>query len=179
MPGQAGADGATGAQGPQGPEGLQGPTGQQGAAGAAGAQGPAGPQGIIDWKFNSGYGGSPQVLQVFLSPTVQVTVPTGAKVLVNATRAFGSQGHPTGANALDIRVCSRSTAAGSTLQPLGAGILGLRVAANSRHTFGINAVISNLPAGTYDVGMCGQTDSPNVVLWNSNEYGYVSALVFN
>ena len=45
------------------------------------------------------------------------------------------------------------------------------------YLYGISAVISNLVAGTYDVGMVGDDDGNGN--WNNNERGYVSVIVLN
>ena len=49
-------------------------------------------------------------------------------------------------------------------------------AAGQRQLFGINAVFSGLTTGSWIVGMCGS--STNAASWNNNEYGYITALVF-
>jgi hypothetical protein len=41
----------------------------------------------------------------------------------------------------------------------------------------ISGIITGLPAGTYIVGMAGRAAAP--ANWNNNEWGYVTALVFN
>jgi hypothetical protein len=188
--GAQGPIGATGAEGPTGPMGAHGPTGAQGATGPAGAKGatgavgPTGSTGVVSVAFNSGGGASPQAPTAnetypFLSTTVQVTVAAGQKVSVWATKALGTSGVSGGASNLNIALCYRSTAPGSFTQSVGGAILGLRAVANTRQTQSINGVIVNLPAGTYDVGMCGYTDAANVPNWNSNEYSYVTAMVLN
>jgi len=41
---------------------------------------------------------------------------------------------------------------------------------------GLNAIITGLGTGTYDVGLCGySSDASN---WDANDYGYTSAFVF-
>jgi hypothetical protein len=57
----------------------------------------------------------------------------------------------------------------------GSGSLGYAISQNTRQSFGLSAVLSNLAAGTYKVGLCGFSVSPD---WNYNEWGYTSALVF-
>jgi hypothetical protein len=54
----------------------------------------------------------------------------------------------------------------------------LRCPQNTRNIYSISGVISGLPAGTYNVGMAGNA-SPAAAHWNNNEWGYVTALVFN
>lgn len=178
LAGPKGDKGDPGEPGPAGPAGMQGPPGLQGATG------PQGPSGVVAVVFSSGGGGAPQAptstqTYFFLSTTVQVTVTAGQKILVWADKAFGTSGIAAGAANLDILVCYQSTASGSTIQPVGGAILDLRAAPNTRQTYSINAGITGLPAGTYEVGMCGNTDAANVPNWNSNEYSYVTAMVTN
>jgi hypothetical protein len=54
---------------------------------------------------------------------------------------------------------------------------GLQVAPNTRTTFALSAVITDLPPGTYQVGLCGTAPNPNAP-WNSNGAGFTSAIVF-
>jgi hypothetical protein len=77
-------------------------------------------------------------------------------------------------------ICYR--AAGSTEAPTtvpdpagSGGIFGLRVAQNTRQLFSLSAVIANLEPGTYQVALCGS--STNAASWNSNDFGYTSAIV--
>jgi hypothetical protein len=46
----------------------------------------------------------------------------------------------------------------------------------SRQVFSISWIYTGLPAGTYEVGMCGNAPSPSS--WNYNEFGYIIATVF-
>jgi hypothetical protein len=48
--------------------------------------------------------------------------------------------------------------------------------ANQRSVHGLSAVFTATTSGTYQVGLCAY--SPNASNWNSNEYAYVSAMVF-
>lgn len=123
--------------------------------------------------FTSGTGGNPTTATAFIGPTVQVTLAAGQKIFMTANKALGSTA---GATGLGLHACYQSTVAGSPIQQIGGGILGQQVPANTRVTFGINADFSAVP-GTYNVGMCGA--SANAVNWNSNEYGYVTAIVHN
>ena len=60
---------------------------------------------------------------------------------------------------------------------VGGGTFDLRVSQNIRATFTQSAVLAP-GAGTYNIGLCGKADGGQAVNWNSNEYGYVSAVVF-
>lgn len=104
---------------------------------------------------------------------VTVTISAGQKIFVVSSQSFGSM-HANGASGLDIYPGYRPASGGSVVKVDG-GIYGLTVPYGQRHTFSVNAVISGLPAGTYNVGMVYYTQNPN---WNHNEYGYTSVLVF-
>ena len=58
------------------------------------------------------------------------------------------------------------------------GTFDLRVSANIRTTFVQAGIATGLAAGTYQVGVCGKTDSGQGANWNNNEFGFVTALVF-
>lgn len=173
-----GVPGPAGPAGPQGPPGPQGPQGATGATGATGPQGPAGTQGVVYAASTSGFGSNPVSGATidFIGPTVNVNVAAGQKVLVTANKALGAAGTP--ANGLRLWVCAKSTAAGSTITAFGGGIFDLSVPVNTRLEFNMNGIITPIAAGTYSVGMCGYT-TQNPSGWTNNEYGYVSALVYN
>jgi hypothetical protein len=101
-------------------------------------------------------------------------VAAGQKVYVSSNKSFGSS---VGANALDLWICYQSTAGGSTIQKVGNGILGQQVPANTRVIMGMTYDITNLAAGSYNVGLCGS--SSNSASWNLNEWSYTTALVHN
>jgi hypothetical protein len=176
--GPTGAQGPEGPAGPQGPQGLQGdpgpigPQGEQGIQGIQGATGPQGPSGIIASAFSSGFGNPPGTVNDFLGPILTVTVAAGQRVYVSANKYMGST---VGASGLALRVCYRLS--GETdIVTVGGSMLSGQVPAGTRISWGVSAVISPPSAGTYNVGMCGSSfDAAN---WNSNEYGYTSALVF-
>ena len=178
--GPQGPDGSPGAQGPAGPTGPAGPIGAQGStgpAGAAGPQGPTGPQGtsgIVSSAFVSGAAAAPNDTDlVFVSPVASVVVGSGQSVFVTSNRAFGSTISGGGTN-LDLYLGYRPTT--STAAPIlvGGGSLNQRVPQNSRVLMGLSGVIDDLPPGNYHVGLVGSG-----INWNSNEWGYTTALVFD
>jgi hypothetical protein len=174
--GPAGPAGAAGPAGPTGPAGAVGPAGPAGPAGAvgpAGPMGPTGPSGVVASAFISGLGTNPATTLGFIGPVATVTVASGQRVHVSASRALGTT--LATATSLNLYVCYRASGSTATPSTVGGGIWGNRVVANTRVPMGITAVISGL-AGSYTVGMCGS--SSDAASWNSNEYGYVSALVF-
>lgn len=166
--GPQGATGPAGPAGPQGPQGADGPQGPQGPAG------PQGPSGVIAFVFTTGYGADPTATVAFLGPTVGVAVASGQSVFVVADKAFGSVAVG-GAASLNLWICYQASGAMSPVQ-VGGGMFGLQVQQNTRVVFGASAVITALAPDIYTVGLCG-TDNGNGN-WNSNEWGYTSALVF-
>jgi hypothetical protein len=107
---------------------------------------------------------------------VALTLATGQKAHVAATKALGTTvAGGTGFN-LDLYICYRSTAAGSAIQTVGSGILNNAAAANTRQLYSMSAAIAPPAGGTYAVGLCGNSTAASS--WNSNEWGYVTALVF-
>lgn len=198
--GPAGADGAPGPAGPAGADGLPGPTGAQGPAGPAGpvgATGPAGPMGpfgpvgpmgpqgpegpagaggVVNSAFVSAGGNNPTGTRDFLAAPVTLTLQSGQKAMVVSSKALGSSSVGGAAN-LNLYICYKLTS-GGPISTIGAGSYGLRVGQNDKAMFSLNAIVSGLPAGTYSVGLCGETTDLNTN-WNFNEYSYTSAIVFN
>lgn len=168
--GPMGPAGPAGAVGPAGPAGAQGPAGP---AGAAGAVGPQGPSGVVTQVAASGLGASPAAAVAFLAPTVQVTISAAnQRVHITSSKALGSSAAG-GAQDLDLWICTQLGAGAIVTQ--GQAVFDLRVAQNTRHLFTLSWVASGLANGTYNVGLCGS--SGNAVNWNSNEFGYTSAIV--
>lgn len=144
--------------------------------GAPGAQGPAGTDGVVGSGFATGYGGEPSNPLAFIGPTVTIIVAAGQRVHVTASKSLGSTAAG-GAQNLFLDVCYRANGSSAPPTVTGGGVYGLRVAQNTRALQTLSAVIANLPAGTYNVGLCAESiDAAN---WNSNEYGYVSYLLYN
>jgi len=180
--GEMGPVGPQGPAGPAGPQGVQGPQGAQGPAGPQGPQGPIGPTGPAGPSVSSIGTNSNGVAVVgttiaFFNPnglvTVTVTGPT-QKVVMFTEQAFGSI-VAGGAGGLNIYPCYRSTVAGSTTFTIGGGMFGLTAVQNSRHVYSVSGMVTNLIAGTYQVGMCGNSSVP--ATWNNNEWGYTTAMV--
>jgi hypothetical protein len=149
------------------PPGPQGEQGERGLRGASGASGIANfyREGQVKETLPTG----PKY--VFLGPpALDIAVTAGQRLYVTGVAALGS-GVAGGANDLSLHVCSQMVGA-EFPTPLDAGILNLTVPQGQIHTFSINWT-GTLPPGTYDVGTCGQTDSPN---WNQNDFGHNSIL---
>ena len=179
--GANGSNGATGATGPAGANGSNGTNGSNGATGATGPAGPTGAQGIVSASYASGYPGDPTPTLAFLTTPVSVTVSgTTQKVHVVASRALGSAVSGGGTN-LNLYTCwQQGAGAINALDGVGGGgMWGLTAPQNQRHIFTVTGVLTGLAAGTYNVGMCGQTSTTPNVTWDNNEYGYTSAFVAN
>lgn len=137
--------------------------------------------GNASWKKNqtagsaSGYGPAISNMTDFIGPKVTVTITSSTQtVFITASKALGSG--PTGAGQLNIwPVCKMI--GDPYFQYSGGGIFGLSCAPNTRQTYSINGVFSNLPPGIYEFGMGGY--SSNAANWNSNEWGYVSYILMD
>ena len=189
--GPAGATGATGAQGPvgatgaTGPEGVAGPTGatgprgETGAAGPTGAtgsqgpSGPSGPSGIVYMGFATGLVDGPSAELKFLAAPESASVAAGQTVHVVSTRSFGTSTIVGGADHLLLQMCYRPS--GGLIAPFGGSMYNIRLAQNQRVPMTLSATISNLPAGTYDFGLCGNDDGDGS--WNWCEYSFTSVIV--
>jgi len=130
----------------------------------------------LDAFYNSGSGTFPLAATQFLSTTVTVTIAAGQSIHVTANQTFGST-FAGGAGSLDIFIGYRVAGSGVTPTTIGGGMFNISVPQNTRMPFGVSAVITGLPAGTYEVGMAGDDDGNGQ--WNNGEWGYVSVLVLN
>ena len=124
-------------------------------------------------SFTTGFGANPTAVTAFIAPTTSVTVAANQKVHVTSDRALGTAG--VAATGLNLFICYQL--GGGALTLVGGGSLGHALPANTRVLYGLSAVITALPAGTYNVGLCGSAAVP--ANWSSGEWGYTSALVFN
>jgi len=131
---------------------------------------------VVAFASGSGAGsGGPTTATAFIGPTVNVTVATGQRVHVVVDQSLGST-VAGGGTALNLYPCFQSTVVGSSITTQGGGMFALTVPQGQRQLFGINAVFTGFPTGTWRVGMCGS--SANAASWNNNEWGYITALVF-
>ncbi len=190
--GPAGVDGAVGPAGmmgpagPVGPPGMVGPTGPagpQGATGAAGAVGPAGPSGVVVTVNANGLGVTPALgtTFAFIGVTAQAVVAAGQSVTVVSSKALGSNAVGGGAN-LRLTVCRQSTAVGAVptdatgaTSGFGDAMDGLRVSQTTRLSFSMSSIFKNLPAGTYNFGLCGFLTAAST--WDSNEWSHTTVVV--
>jgi len=185
--GPAGSAGPQGSAGPVGPEGTPGPQGAPGAkgaqgsmgpfgpAGSTGAAGPQGPTGVVggDFRVEPAPGTTPSGTMAFLSPAVLVSVTkSGQRVLVNASRVFGSTD---GADSLALYICWASGSS-APIKVSTTGLSDLSVQPNTRIPFSLSAIVSGFqPGATYQVGLCGTAANAN---WNNNGAGYTTTIVF-
>lgn len=181
-------NGTPGPQGPGGPPGPAGPVGATGPAGAPGAQGPAGPQGvagpmgptsIIASEFSAGSAPNPNGTVQFIAKPVTLSITeAGQKIYVSAHRALGGY---VAANSLGLDIGYRDiNTPAATPTPINLGVYGLQVPANTRVPMGLTGIISNLPIGTYQVGLLGVDTNSGAAngKWTNTEWGYTSAFVF-
>jgi hypothetical protein len=174
--GPAGATGATGPMGPAGAPGPVGPMGPMGLPGPAGPQGPPGPAGggaMTTVVSDVARGANVGATLAFTGATPSVPVPAGGRVLVHASKGFGSIS-PGGGTGLTLYVCYAVN--GGAPQAIGTGIAELAVAQGTRTVFGLSATTPAAPAAaTYTVGLCGFSTNP--LSWNFPDFGYATALV--
>jgi len=202
-PGAQGTLGPIGPVGPQGPPGSQGETGQRG---LQGPQGPAGPSGIVSSAFNN-----PAFLSIApgdpftLGANVQVTVLEGDSIYLVATQTIDTIGGFIPGIGLAGQLRSVGITAypfvqsGADIFKIGTGLIVYPPVANEvfgsgvglsgllpyRSPTSITAILSDLPAGTYFVGLGAQvTHAGPPILFPPNlfvayrDQGYVTALVF-
>ena len=130
-----------------------------------------GPSGIVTQVSVSGLGANPTGTLQFLAPTATVTITAAnQRVHITSSKYMGST---VGALDLDLWICTRLGA--NALVQQGGGVLDGRVPANTRVSWTLSHVQAGLANGTYTVGLCGL--SSNAASWNSNEWGYTSAIV--
>jgi hypothetical protein len=150
-------------------------------AGAPGPAGPTGPSGVISSAYANGFGTAPAdsstATYAFISVTAVVNVsgPNQA-LIVDASRALGSIA-ATGAQGLVLTICRQTNGTGVLTDNGFDYMAGLRVPQNTRVPFGMSTRWSNLPVGSYTVGLCGYTNTGQAVNWNSNEWSRVTAIV--
>lgn len=131
--------------------------------------------GIIAAESVSGPGFPLTGAIAFVTDPVTVTINEGDRIHVTASRALGTTSVG-GATHLELAVGYRNTARG-TVQSFGATSSGLSHAMNVRSLFAVTGVISDLPAGRYEVGMVGRITPGGTGSWNNNGNGSASALV--
>src|SRR4051794_16971826 len=174
-----GPSGLPGTPGPTGGSGLPGATGAKGATGASGPKGATGAAGtnaaITAFHAQAGVPTTLPSTNTFSFLGVPVSgVVVSASDTLYLTGSVGL-GSTAGATDLDLNFCTQAGLVASPIPMAGSGgIVNLTIAAGQRHTFSDNFT-GSLPAGTYSIGLCAKTTSPN---WNSNDIAHVSLLRF-
>jgi hypothetical protein len=107
----------------------------------------------------------------FLAPVATVTLAESRLLSVTSEKALGSIAVG-GGTGMRLTVCYR--AASGSIVAARPEIAGLRVAAGTRAIFS-RAAAFTLPAGTYDVGLCGY--STNASSWNDSGVGSTTVLI--
>lgn len=135
------------------------------------------PSGVLVNILNSsGNGNAPAATNAFIGPTqANVTITAGQKVYVTVSKALGST-VAGGGVALDLYMGYQLSSA-TTPTVVGGGIFDNRCAQNTRQVYTMTYCFSGLAAGTYTFGMVGNSTTPSS--WNSNEFGYITTMIYN
>ncbi len=158
-------EGLPGPAGPDGPQGEPGSQGPIGPVGPQGLQGPQGPSGVISTAFASGLAESRPYVLSFIAPPATVSVAAGQQIhVISSGDVFADQ--------LQLFICYRPTGS-STLTSVGVGLYLHQVM--PRSLLSLSAIISDLAAGSYDVGLCGIA----VSFGSGPGKGYTSAFITN
>jgi hypothetical protein len=113
----------------------------------------------------------------FAGPTVTVTITSTADVVYFTGNI--TMGSTTVGGASDLAIIPGYTFNGGVINSLSLGSIGLRCAQNTRQTYGISYAYTNLAPGTYVFGVAANIgNAAEIVKWNNNEYGTVSAIKF-
>jgi hypothetical protein len=138
---------------------------------------PSVPGAVEDTGFAVSSGNTPTATLQFLAPPTVVTVTSPTQIVnVVSNKAFGSS-LAGGGTALTLYMCYRVSGSAVTPTPIGgAGAFSGNQALpqGTRVVMGLSANVSGLSAADYEVGLCGTGTN-----WNSNEWGFTTALVFN
>jgi hypothetical protein len=132
------------------------------------------PMSILGIEQASGFSNITSNLSFLVIPALVVLTET-AGILINSTRGLGTTAGINSSGTLNIYICYRNTSGGA-ITSLGGGIFGLRLPANTRIPFSLSYSTGFLPAGIYEVGLCGTCNDP--LQWNSNEFGYTTAMAY-
>ncbi|MCO5257707.1 MAG: hypothetical protein M9926_13225 [Lentimicrobium sp.] len=131
------------------------------------------PMSILGIGQSSGFSNISNTLSFLVVPAL-VELSETASIMIHSTRGLGTTtGITTGL--LNIYVCYRNVSGGA-ITTLGGGILGMRLPANTRIPFSLSYSTGFLPAGVYEVGLCGSCNEPSQ--WNSNEFGYTTGMAY-
>lgn len=132
------------------------------------------PMSILGTGNSSGFTNLTTGLSFMVAP-VTIELSESARILIHSSRALGTTTGINSSGTINLYLCYRNTNGGS-LVSIGGGMLGLRIPANTRVPFSLSYSTTLLPAGIYEVGLCGTCSDP--LQWNSNEYSYTSAMAY-
>lgn len=110
----------------------------------------------------------------FIGATQSITLKAGQKVLMIVNKSLGSTAS---GGASNLAIYPGYQLSGGSVLGMGGAILGLQCAQNTRQLYGIQWCFNNLAAGTYTFGLAASCGS-GAANWNSNDYGYITLLVF-
>lgn len=128
---------------------------------------------ILSFNQASGFSTITSDLNFLVFPAI-VTLSETAGIMINSSRTLGTTtGITTGT--FNMYMCYRNTNGGSLIT-MGGGMFGMRLPANTRIPFSLSYSTPLLPAGIYEVGLCGDCSDPSQ--WNSNEWGYTTAMAY-
>jgi hypothetical protein len=131
------------------------------------------PMSILSFNQASGFSTITSNLNFLVFPAI-VTLTETAGIMINSSRTLGTTtGITTGT--FNMYICYRNTNGGNIIT-MGGGMLGLRLPANTRIPFSLSFSTPLLPAGIYEVGLCGACSDPSQ--WNSNDWGYTTAMAY-
>jgi hypothetical protein len=131
------------------------------------------PMSILSFNQASGFSTITSNLNFLVFPAI-VTLTETAGIMINSSRTLGTTtGITTGT--FNMYICYRNTNGGNIIT-MGGGMLGLRLPANTRIPFSLSYSTPLLPAGIYEVGLCGACSDPSQ--WNSNDWGYTTAMAY-
>lgn len=118
---------------------------------------------------------APTATSAFISGTVTVNITsTSQKVYIVSTCALGASA--TAATGLNIYPGYKLSSSPTVTQS-GGGMFGLTCPVNTRLTYTVSSVITNLIPGSYQFGMVGLSATP--ANWNNNEWSYTTVMVYN
>jgi hypothetical protein len=173
--GDPGQPGKKGEKGDPGQPGKKGDKGEPGKPGKKGDRGLPGSDGVVEFSTAVGHAPYPNKHRAFLAKPARVEVLEGEAVFVSSQRAFGTTS--SSATHLKLAICHQRVGEGD---PVRSGIEfdSTAIKGFARFPMGLSHVITDLPTGTYDVGLCGYQDSKAKYPFNYGSYSNTSAIVF-
>lgn len=133
---------------------------------------------IASTVYNDGSVGviSDNTAYQFIGSTVTVTITAGQKIEVIASAGLGTTA---AAGAQMNRIAIGYQTAGGTIFDQNSDWTLYKIINGQRDVVTLNTIFTNLPAGTYTVGMAYVTATGNAANFNANDWTRVSAKVIN